>query len=64
MGYSDNLELVAKVTDFVVRAGTVGINVEDGAGSTDLILQKNRSGKESGKQPRGRPEPTCISNVW
>lgn len=39
-GYSDDLESVAKVIDCVVRAGAVGINIEDGTGSTDLILRK------------------------
>ncbi|WP_443697267.1 isocitrate lyase/PEP mutase family protein [Pseudomonas sp.] len=39
-GYSDDLESVAKVIDCVVRAGAVGINIEDGAGSIDLILRK------------------------
>nr|WP_314560282.1 isocitrate lyase/phosphoenolpyruvate mutase family protein [uncultured Pseudomonas sp.] len=39
-GYSDDLESVAKVIDCVVRAGAAGVNIEDGTGSTDLILRK------------------------
>lgn len=39
-GYSDDLERVAKVIDGIVGAGAVGINIEDGAGSSDLLLRK------------------------
>ena len=45
-GYSDDLESVAKVIDCVVSTGAVGINIEDGTGSTDLILRKIEMAKK------------------
>ena len=39
-GYSDDLERVAEVIDAVVAAGAVGINIEDGSGTPELLARK------------------------
>ena len=39
-GYSDDLEQVARVVDTVVAAGAVGINIEDGAASPEVLVRK------------------------
>src|SRR5438105_6665502 len=39
-GYSDDLDRVAQVVDAVIAAGAVGINIEDGAASPDLLARK------------------------
>ncbi|WP_438301391.1 isocitrate lyase/PEP mutase family protein [Pseudomonas sp. NMS19W] len=39
-GYSDDLDRVAKVIDAVVAAGAVGINIEDGSGTPELLARK------------------------
>lgn len=39
-GYSDDLDSVANVIECVISAGAVGINIEDGTGSTDLLVRK------------------------
>jgi 2-methylisocitrate lyase-like PEP mutase family enzyme len=39
-GYSDDLARVAEVVDAVIVAGAVGINIEDGAASPELLVCK------------------------
>ncbi|RIJ12829.1 isocitrate lyase/phosphoenolpyruvate mutase family protein [Pseudomonas sp. 91RF] len=39
-GYSDDLDRVAEVIDAVVAAGAVGINIEDGSGTPELLARK------------------------
>ncbi|MHB2247482.1 isocitrate lyase/PEP mutase family protein [Pseudomonas fitomaticsae] len=39
-GYSDDLGRVAEVIDAVIAAGAVGINIEDGSGTPDLLVRK------------------------
>ncbi|PCR95649.1 PEP phosphonomutase [Pseudomonas fluorescens] len=39
-GYSDDLDRVAEVIDAVVAAGAVGINIEDGNGTPELLVRK------------------------
>ncbi|MXR33250.1 isocitrate lyase/phosphoenolpyruvate mutase family protein [Pseudomonas sp. PICF6] len=39
-GYSDDLERVGQVIDAVIAAGAVGINIEDGLGSPELLVRK------------------------
>ncbi|PMW98869.1 isocitrate lyase/phosphoenolpyruvate mutase family protein [Pseudomonas sp. FW215-R2] len=39
-GYSDDLDRVAEVIDAVVAAGAVGINIEDGNGTPELLARK------------------------
>lgn len=39
-GYSDDLETIPQVIGAVINAGAVGINIEDGASSTELLCQK------------------------
>ena len=39
-GYSDDLTRVAEVVDAVVAAGAVGINIEDGASSPQVLVRK------------------------
>jgi len=39
-GYSDNPRAVARLVARVLSAGVVGINIEDGAGSPDLLCNK------------------------
>jgi 2-methylisocitrate lyase-like PEP mutase family enzyme len=39
-GYSDDLVRVAEVIDAVIDAGAVGINIEDGAGTPQLLARK------------------------
>lgn len=39
-GYSDDLGRVAEVIDAVIGAGAVGINIEDGAGTPELLARK------------------------
>ncbi|MCU0091973.1 isocitrate lyase/phosphoenolpyruvate mutase family protein [Pseudomonas koreensis] len=39
-GYSDDLDRVAEVIDAVVAAGAVGINIEDGSGTPELLVRK------------------------
>ena len=39
-GYSDDLRRVAEVIDAVIAAGAVGINIEDGSGTPELLVRK------------------------
>ncbi|SFW22641.1 MULTISPECIES: isocitrate lyase/phosphoenolpyruvate mutase family protein [Pseudomonas] len=39
-GYSDDLEQVGRVINTVIAAGAVGINIEDGLGSPELLARK------------------------
>jgi len=39
-GYSDDLDRVAEVIDAVIAAGAVGINIEDGNGTPELLARK------------------------
>ncbi|SDW46429.1 isocitrate lyase/phosphoenolpyruvate mutase family protein [Pseudomonas sp. NFACC08-1] len=39
-GYSDDLEQVGRVINTVIAAGAVGINIEDGLGSPELLVRK------------------------
>ncbi|WP_236190630.1 isocitrate lyase/PEP mutase family protein [Pseudomonas pharyngis] len=39
-GYSDDLGRVAEVIDAVIAAGAVGINIEDGSGTPELLVRK------------------------
>jgi 2-methylisocitrate lyase-like PEP mutase family enzyme len=39
-GYSDDLGRVAEVVDAVIAAGAVGINIEDGSGTAQLLVRK------------------------
>ncbi|MEB0045224.1 MULTISPECIES: isocitrate lyase/phosphoenolpyruvate mutase family protein [unclassified Pseudomonas] len=39
-GYSDDLEQVARVIDAVIAAGAVGINIEDGFATPELLVRK------------------------
>ncbi|SDB11583.1 Phosphoenolpyruvate phosphomutase [Pseudomonas sp. NFACC23-1] len=39
-GYSDDLEQVGHVIHAVIAAGAVGINIEDGLGSPELLVRK------------------------
>ncbi|WP_192564391.1 isocitrate lyase/PEP mutase family protein [Pseudomonas gozinkensis] len=39
-GYSDDLDRVAEVIDAVLAAGAVGINIEDGSGTPELLVRK------------------------
>ncbi|ANI54045.1 isocitrate lyase/PEP mutase family protein [Pseudomonas sp. DR 5-09] len=39
-GYSDDLDRVAEVIDAVIAAGAVGINIEDGSGTPELLVRK------------------------
>ncbi|MCI0998332.1 isocitrate lyase/PEP mutase family protein, partial [Pseudomonas corrugata] len=39
-GYSDDPERVGQVIEAVVAAGAVGINIEDGLGSPELLVRK------------------------
>ncbi|KPZ14386.1 isocitrate lyase/PEP mutase family protein [Pseudomonas syringae group genomosp. 3] len=39
-GYSDDPEQVGKVINAVIAAGAVGINIEDGTGSPELLVRK------------------------
>lgn len=39
-GYSDDLVRVAEVIDAVIAAGAVGINIEDGASTPELLARK------------------------
>ncbi|WP_166220778.1 isocitrate lyase/PEP mutase family protein [Pseudomonas atagonensis] len=39
-GYSDDLDRVAEVIKAVVAAGAVGINIEDGSGTPELLARK------------------------
>ena len=39
-GYSDDLEQVGRVINAVIAAGAVGINIEDGLGSPELLVRK------------------------
>ncbi|AXI61058.1 isocitrate lyase/phosphoenolpyruvate mutase family protein [Pseudomonas kribbensis] len=39
-GYSDDLDRVAEVINAVVAAGAVGINIEDGSGTPELLARK------------------------
>ncbi len=39
-GYSDDLDRVAEVIDAVVAVGAVGINIEDGNGTPELLARK------------------------
>lgn len=44
-GYSDDPRAVAEVVSAVIGAGAVGINIEDGAGSPDLLCAKIEAAK-------------------
>jgi len=39
-GYSDDLDRVAELIDAVIAAGAVGINIEDGSGTPELLVRK------------------------
>jgi 2-methylisocitrate lyase-like PEP mutase family enzyme len=39
-GYSDDPDAVARLVDRIVAVGVVGINIEDGVGSPDLLCEK------------------------
>jgi 2-methylisocitrate lyase-like PEP mutase family enzyme len=39
-GYSDDLNVVARLVDRILAVGAVGINIEDGAGSPELLCKK------------------------
>ncbi|WP_085694733.1 MULTISPECIES: isocitrate lyase/phosphoenolpyruvate mutase family protein [unclassified Pseudomonas] len=45
-GYSDEPEQVANVIDAVLAAGAVGVNIEDGVGSPDLLIRKVDAAKK------------------
>ena len=45
-GYSDDLARVAEVVDAVIVAGAVGINIEDGAASPELLVRKIETARE------------------
>jgi 2-methylisocitrate lyase-like PEP mutase family enzyme len=45
-GYSDDLARVAQVVDAVIAAGAVGINIEDGAASPELLARKIETARE------------------
>jgi 2-methylisocitrate lyase-like PEP mutase family enzyme len=49
-GYSDDPAAVAKLVTWVLEAGAVGINIEDGAGSPDLLCPKIAAARESAKR--------------
>jgi len=50
-GYSDDLDRVAEVIDAVVAAGAVGINIEDGSGTPELLARKIEVARQvSGKR--------------
>jgi 2-methylisocitrate lyase-like PEP mutase family enzyme len=46
-GYSDDPSAVAQVVTGVIDAGAVGINIEDGAGSPDLLAAKIEKARDS-----------------
>jgi 2-methylisocitrate lyase-like PEP mutase family enzyme len=46
-GYSDDPAVVAQVVSSMIEAGAVGINIEDGAGSPDLMCGKIESARQS-----------------
>lgn len=46
-GYSDDPAKVAQVVTGIVEAGAVGINIEDGAGSPDLLCAKIAAAKQA-----------------
>ncbi|MBC7900921.1 MAG: isocitrate lyase/phosphoenolpyruvate mutase family protein [Saprospiraceae bacterium] len=46
-GYSDDPAAVARVASGIIESGAVGINIEDGAGSPDLLCAKIEAAKES-----------------
>ena len=45
-GYSDNPDSVAQVVRGIIDAGAVGINIEDGAGSPDLLCRKIEAARQ------------------
>ncbi|WP_447764559.1 isocitrate lyase/PEP mutase family protein [Pseudomonas reinekei] len=45
-GYSDDLARVAEVVDAVIVAGAIGINIEDGAASPELLVRKIETARE------------------
>ncbi|WP_347905829.1 isocitrate lyase/phosphoenolpyruvate mutase family protein [Pseudomonas purpurea] len=45
-GYSDDLQQVAGVIEAVIGAGAVGINLEDGYGSPDLLARKIETARQ------------------
>lgn len=49
-GYSDDSEQVAKVVEAVIATGAVGINIEDGAASPELLVHKIDAAKRVGDQ--------------
>ena len=46
-GYSDDPAVVARVVSGIIDAGAVGINIEDGAGSPDLLCAKIEAARHS-----------------
>jgi 2-methylisocitrate lyase-like PEP mutase family enzyme len=58
-GYSDDPAVVAQLVSRVIDAGAVGINIEDGADSPNLLCNKI----ESGKQSAGRAGVDLFINV-
>ncbi|WXL27182.1 isocitrate lyase/phosphoenolpyruvate mutase family protein [Ectopseudomonas mendocina] len=46
-GYSDDLAQVSKVIEGVIAAGAVGINLEDGSGSPELLMRKIETARKT-----------------
>ncbi|EJL03331.1 hypothetical protein PflQ2_3276 [Pseudomonas fluorescens Q2-87] len=49
-GYSDDLDQVGQVINAVISAGAVGINIEDGLGSPELLVRKIDVARRIAKQ--------------
>ena len=49
-GYSDDPAAVTRLVAAVLEAGAVGINIEDGAGSPDMLCRKIAAARESAKR--------------
>lgn len=45
-GYSDDLEQVSRVIEAVISAGAVGINLEDGSATPDLLARKIEAARQ------------------
>jgi 2-methylisocitrate lyase-like PEP mutase family enzyme len=46
-GYSDDPAVVARLVSGIIEAGAVGINIEDGAGSPDVLCAKIETARRS-----------------